>query len=156
MSPSQAPYTAGAILTAPLHGRGRGGCALGGSSTSWITQPTGSSGSEQGFLPQGPGWATTSHSPGHSVTSTDEKVVDTHGHPPSTPPLLPSLAEPWICAAATGSDLVGFPSPEIKPNLAPQPPSPVTEWIRSNKLTNKLGKTYKVLVPVSREVAKEE
>ena len=25
------------------------------------------------------------------------------------------------------------------------------EWIRSNKLTNKLGKTYKVLVPVSRE-----
>lgn len=26
------------------------------------------------------------------------------------------------------------------------------EWIRSNKLTNKLGKTYKVLVPVSREV----
>jgi len=85
-----------------------------------------SSGSEQGFLPQGPGWATTSHSPGHSVTSTDEKVVDTHGHPPSTPPLLPSLAEPWICAAATGSDLVGFPSPEIKPNLAPQPPSPVT------------------------------
>ena len=30
------------------------------------------------------------------------------------------------------------------------------EWIRSNKLTNKLGKTYKVLVPVSREMAKEE
>jgi hypothetical protein len=30
------------------------------------------------------------------------------------------------------------------------------EWIRSNKLTNKLGKTYKVLVPVSREVIKGE
>ena len=30
------------------------------------------------------------------------------------------------------------------------------EWIRSNKLTNKLGKTYKVLVPVSREVTKGE
>ncbi len=30
------------------------------------------------------------------------------------------------------------------------------EWIRSNKLTNKLGKTYKVLVPVSREAARDE
>ena len=91
-----------------------------------IKQPELGRGSEQGFLPQGLGWATTSHSPGHSVMSTDEKVVDTHGRPPSTPPLLPSLAQPWICPAATGSDLVGFPSPEIKPNLAPQPPSPVT------------------------------
>ena len=30
------------------------------------------------------------------------------------------------------------------------------EWIRSNKLTNKLGKTYKVLVPVSREAQATE
>ena len=28
--------------------------------------------------------------------STDEKVVDTHGRPPSTPPLLPSLSEPCV------------------------------------------------------------
>ena len=56
--------------------------------------------------------------------STDEKVVDTHGRPPSTPPLLPSLAQPWICPAATGSDLVDLPSPGVNPSLAPQPPSP--------------------------------
>ena len=86
---------------------------------SQVTQPTVGRGSEQSFPPQGPGWATASHSPGHSVTNPDEEVVGTPGCPPSSPLLLPSLTEPCVCPAAAGSDLLGLPG--VKPLLAPQP-----------------------------------
>ena len=103
-----------------------GGCASGKSSALGITQPAGAETQSMAFCPQGPGWATT---PDPTLTrtlnhSTDEKVADTRGCPPSSPPLLPSLTEPWVCSAATGSGLVGLPSPEEKPSLAAHPPSP--------------------------------
>ena len=93
MSPSQAPFTAGAVLTAPLHGRGRGGCVLGRSSTPGSHSPQGAEAQSRAFrlrAQAGP----RPHGPGHSVTSADEKVVGTHDCPSSTPPLLASLAEP--------------------------------------------------------------
>ena len=112
--PTLEPYCR--CYPSPLSTGGRGGrLCLRQIKHLLIKQPELGRGSEQGFLPQGLGWATTSHSPGHSVMSTDEKVVDTHGRPPSTPPLLPSLSEPCVCPAAAGSDLVGLPRGKATP-----------------------------------------
>lgn len=117
MSPtysSQEPYCR--CYSSPLSTGGSGGrLCLRQIKHLLIKQPKVGRGSEQGFLPQGPGWAATSHSPGHSVTNTDEEVVDTPGCPPSSPLLLPLLTEPCVCPATAGSDLLGLPRGKATP-----------------------------------------
>ena len=83
-----------------------------------VTRPTEDTGSMQG-----PGLATTPDPtlPGTLGHGPDQKAVDTGGRPPSSPPLLPSPAEPWVRSAATSSDLAGLPGPGVKPSLARLP-----------------------------------
>lgn len=70
----------------------------------------------QGFLSPGPGLSyyprPLPHTARDSVTSTDEKVADTHGDSPNSHHLFLSLAEPWVYSVAIGSDLVVFFQPQ--------------------------------------------